>query len=476
MRLYDFETHFEAEMALMSSDDDNNPYNIGSSLLFRHQTESDEQHADTADTPDTEPSSFDNISTQTDKLSSTDISAFKRYTQEIGQFSLLDAEQEKSFAGQIADGFLGLQRLLARDPRGREALISALSVDKSPASDGDEKQHPDDGGATLLQEALQVYYQLSHNTDADSTALARAEQVLSQCLEQHDVPRDLLLDITDRFLAAATRHDDASMRKNLDKTRRRILRARDRLIEGNLRLVIYIARRFKDRGVDSEDLIQEGNLGLMRAAIKFDASAGVRFSTYGFWWITQAMRQCITRNRSLIRYPNHVAEQVNRIARITQQHRMAHGELPAAPQLAKEARLSRHRLNDLLSLSNICVSLSRPLSDDGHLQLEDTLGDDERWAKPVDQAWLSEQNEWLDRLLGQLEERDATIIRLKFGVGHRKEYSLREIADQLGISKERVRQIVDRSTTWLRTHHPSLMDSFRSDERALPASERTAEA
>lgn len=466
MRLYDFETHFEAEMALMHSDDDNNAYNLGSSPLFRYQSDNDDHPSEVTDNDENHAPNMDNSSSKADILSNSDLTAFRRYTQEIGQFALLDADQERSLAGQIADGFLAFQRTLARDHQGRTLLIDALLIS---AENSDEQ-------TTLLRETKALYDQLRQNPSPDTAALARTEHVLIQCLDQHNVSRDLLWTLADRFLSRETDANDPALISSLRKTQRRILGARDRLIEGNLRLVIYIARRFKDRGVDSEDLIQEGNLGLMRAAIKFDASAGVRFSTYGFWWITQAMRQCITRNRSMIRYPNHVAEQVNRVARLTHQHHMAHGELPPAPQLAKAARISRKKLEDLLSLSNICVSLSRPLNEDGQMQLEDTLSDQTPWAQPLDQAWLSEQRALLDRLLGQLDRRDATIIRLKYGIGYRKDYSLREIADQLGISKERVRQIVDRSTQWLRSEHLSLQDSFGDSEDTLLPGKRAVEA
>jgi RNA polymerase sigma factor (sigma-70 family) len=479
MRLYDFETHFEAEMALMTSDDDTISGLGSATQLFRHQNDGEDSDANALlddDSSHDTATDLDNSSTKDDNLASLELSAFKSYTLEIGQFALLDAEQEKAIARQIDDGCLALQRLLARHPSGRSALIAALLDQPGSDSDGDGA----DGGDAkleLLRNTLSMHQELSHaGAEQPSAALERTEHLLEQCLEQQDIARDLMLSLANSLLAPGQRHLDKAFISSVRKAQQRILRARDRLVEGNLRLVLYVAKRFRDRGVDMEDLIQEGNLGLMRAAIKFDAAAGVRFSTYGFWWISQAMRQCITRNRSLIRYPNHVAEQINRVSRLMYQHQMRHGEAAPAKQIAKDARIPLARMEDLLSLSNICVSLARPLGQESQLLLEDTLSDEEDWARPFENAWQREQQHLLDNLLDTLEPRDAIIMRLKYGIGYRKSYSLREIADQLGISKERVRQIVDRSTLGLRERHPDLLDSFGHQEGTLDMRKRTAKA
>lgn len=216
--------------------------------------------------------------------------------------------------------------------------------------------------------------------------------------------------------------------------------ARRRLIECNLRLVISIARRYTSTGVPLIDLIQEGNLGLMRAAEKFDYQRGCHFGTYATWWIRQAVSRAAGEHSRLIHLPEHVATRLRKVRRVAAQLSQENGLDPLPEQIAAACDISLDEVTDLLSIIEQPVSLDAPVDDEMRYSLADTLEDSAAPA-PADTASQHLLGEELHRALAVLTPRERSVITLRYGIGDGRSRTLLEVGKELGISRERVRQL-----------------------------------
>ena len=217
-------------------------------------------------------------------------------------------------------------------------------------------------------------------------------------------------------------------------------RARRRLIEANLRLVISIARRYTNSGVPLIDLIQEGNLGLMRAAEKFDWRRGTHFGTYATWWIRQAISRAAGEQSRLIHLPEHVSTRLRKVRRVASQLSQENGGDPLPEQIAEASGLAITEVDDLLHITEQPVSLDTPADTDTRLALSDTLEDPGIQA-PADIASQHLLGEELHRALSQLTPRERSVVILRYGIGDGRSRTLLEVGKELGISRERVRQL-----------------------------------
>ena len=283
---------------------------------------------------------------------------------------------------------------------------------------------------------------------------ADAEIELAQNMEDGAVATEKINVLKGR-LDGASEEEKAEIKEEIKTLQRDVDKGADakkRLAEANLRLVVSIAKRYVGRGLLFLDLIQEGNLGLIKAVEKFDYKKGYKFSTYATWWIRQAITRAIADQARTIRIPVHMVETINKLIRVSRQLLQELGREPSPEEIAKEMNMPVERVREILKISQEPVSLETPIGEEEDSHLGDFIKDD-NVPVPADAAAFTLLKEQLEEVLGTLTEREQKVLTLRFGLEDGRARTLEEVGKEFNVTRERIRQIEAKALRKLR--HPS---------------------
>ncbi|QES41471.1 RNA polymerase subunit sigma-70 [Streptomyces venezuelae] len=316
-------------------------------------------------------------------------------------------------------------------PEGPEALAPEIIELPAPRS------RADTGGPSsdLFRQYLREIGRIPLLTAAEEVELARAVEAGLFAEEKLGNTPDL----------------DSQLALDLDKLVVMGRMAKRRLIEANLRLVVSVAKRYVGRGLTMLDLVQEGNLGLIRAVEKFDYARGYKFSTYATWWIRQAMSRALADQARTIRVPVHVVELINRVVRVQRRMLQERGYEPTPEEVAAHLDLPHERVSEVLRLAQEPVSLHAPVGEEDDVALGDLIEDGDA-TSPVESAAFLLLREHLEAVLSTLGERERKVVQLRYGLADGRPRTLEEIGRIFGVTRERIRQIESKTLNKLRDH------------------------
>lgn len=321
---------------------------------------------------------------------------------------------------------------LVEEPAEADEPLEATEPAGAPAATRAETGGP---SADLFRQYLREIGRIPLLTAAEEVDLARRVEAGLFAEEKLSTTPDL----------------DSRLAEDLDRLVVLGRMAKRRLIEANLRLVVSVAKRYVGRGLTMLDLVQEGNLGLIRAVEKFDYARGYKFSTYATWWIRQAMSRALADQARTIRVPVHVVELINRVVRVQRRMLQERGCEPTAEEVAAHLELPPERVGEVLRLAQEPVSLHAPVGEEDDVALGDLIEDGDA-ASPVESAAFLLLRQHLDAVLTTLGERERKVVQLRYGLIDGRPRTLEEIGRLFGVTRERIRQIESKTLNKLRDH------------------------
>ena len=349
------------------------------------------------------------------------------------------------FSAKQVEALCDQVRALVEEVRSHERKIMDFCVDKS----GMPRQHfikvfpGNEGNPQWFEEELGAGKPYSSKLERHRHNIVDRQQRLLDLQSKVGIPIKELKEIN----------------KQMSTGEARARRAKREMIEANLRLVISIAKKYTNRGLQFLDLIQEGNIGLMKAVDKFEYRRGYKFSTYATWWIRQAITRSIADQARTIRIPVHMIETINKMNRISRQILQETGQDPDPATLAEKMEMPEDKIRKILKISKEPISMETPIGDDDDSHLGDFIEDMSTMA-PVDAAVYASLREATNEVLDSLTPREAKVLRMRFGIEMNTDHTLEEVGKQFDVTRERIRQIEAKALRKLR--HPTRSDKLRS--------------